>query len=64
MLLTIGVALGIFKIVGQKWLALKFDKDLASFRHAQEKELERFKFSFNALMDRKARGSLMRCVLS
>lgn len=47
-----GLAIWIFRTLGEKWLSSKFDKQLESYRHAQQKELERLKFNINALMDR------------
>ena len=47
-----GLAVWIFKTFGEKWLSAKFNERLESYRHAQQKELERLKFNINALMDR------------
>jgi hypothetical protein len=40
------------KVFGERWLNAKFDERLASFKHEQQKEIERLRFRINALMDR------------
>jgi hypothetical protein len=49
------IPIGIFKLLGEKWLNAKFDERLAAYKHAQQKELERLRFEINALFDRTAK---------
>lgn len=46
------IALLTFKTFSEKWLNAKFEERLASYKHAQQRELEQLKFNINALMDR------------
>jgi hypothetical protein len=41
-----------FRTFSEKWLNAKFEERLAAYKHEQQKELEHFKFSINAQMDR------------
>jgi hypothetical protein len=43
---------GLFKLLGEKWLNAKFEERLATFKHAQQQEIEHLRFRINALMDR------------
>lgn len=47
-----GLAFGLFKLFGDKWLTAKFDERLENYKHAQQRELEKLRFTINALMDR------------
>lgn len=51
-LATTGLALWVFKLLGEKWLSAKFDERLEAYKHAQQKELERLKFNISTLMNR------------
>jgi len=51
----VAMTFGLFKFFGEKWLNNKFDERLASFKHAQQQEIERLRFRINALMDRTAK---------
>jgi hypothetical protein len=46
------VAFALFRFLGEKWLNAKFEERLASYKHAQQQELERLKPKINTLMDR------------
>jgi hypothetical protein len=46
------LAYAIFLFLGQKWIESKFDKNLESFKHAQEREMERFRHDVNVLFSR------------
>jgi hypothetical protein len=48
----VGIAYGIFKFLGEKWLNAKFEERLAAYKHEQQKELEELRFKINTLMDR------------
>jgi hypothetical protein len=45
-------AFGIVKLFGEKWLQAKFDKQLAAYKHQQQKELAELKFKIDRLTDR------------
>src|SRR5258705_12641703 len=40
----------LFRLFSEKWLNSKFEERLAAYKHEQQKELERLKFSINAQM--------------
>jgi hypothetical protein len=42
----------LFRLFGEKWLSARFDQQLASFKHAQQKEIEELRYKINALLDR------------
>jgi len=46
------VAVGLFRAFGERWLNAIFEKQLAAYRHEQQKELEHLRYRINALMDR------------
>jgi hypothetical protein len=46
------LAYWVFKQFGEKWLNVKFSERLKDYKHSQHRELEKLKFSINALMDR------------
>jgi hypothetical protein len=48
----VGVALGMFKLFGNKWLESKFDKQLEAYKHAQQRELEKLRLEINTQFDR------------
>jgi hypothetical protein len=47
-----GLALGLFKLFGEKWIRAKFAERLEAFRHDQQKEIEHLRFEINKLFDR------------
>jgi hypothetical protein len=47
------LSFALFKFFGERWLSSKFDERMATFKHEQQKELERIKFEINSLMDRR-----------
>lgn len=47
-----GVAFWFFRKFGEKWLDTKFSQRLQDYKHTQQRELEKLRFSINALMDR------------
>jgi hypothetical protein len=49
--LTAG-AYGLFRLFAERWLKNRFDQQLETFRHAQQKELEELRYKINALLDR------------
>jgi hypothetical protein len=49
------VAYGLFKFFGEKWLNAKFEEHLATFKHEQQKEIERLRLRINTLTDRTTR---------
>lgn len=49
---VIVIAYGIFRKFGEKWLESKFEQSLTNYKHAQQKELERLRFSINSLLNR------------
>lgn len=46
------IAYALFRIFSEKWLTTKFEERLATYKHAQQRELEHLRFEINALMDR------------
>jgi hypothetical protein len=44
--------LWLFQTAAQKWLGAKFDRQLEAFKHEQQIEIERLKFSISAQLDR------------
>jgi hypothetical protein len=46
------VVYGAFKLFAQKWLESKFSEKLASYKHEQDKEIERLRFKINTMLDR------------
>jgi hypothetical protein len=42
----------LFRTAAEKWIGVKFDKQLEAFRHEQRVEIERLKFSISAQLDR------------
>lgn len=46
-------ALFLFKAYSEKWLNAKFEQKLASYKHLQNKEIEEFRYSINATLDRR-----------
>ena len=46
------IAYGIFRVFGEKWLNAIFDERLATYKHAQQKELEELQFKISTMMDR------------
>lgn len=42
----------LFKRYGERWIESKFESQLASYKHEQQKELEKVRFNINALLDR------------
>jgi hypothetical protein len=47
-----GLALWLFKLLGEKWLSSKFSERLEAFKHDQQKEIEHLRFEINKLFDR------------
>lgn len=43
---------GVFKILSIKWLDAKFEARLASYKHAQDRELEDLRFQISTQLDR------------
>ena len=42
----------LFRTAAEKWIGAKFDKQLEAFKHEQQVEIERLKFSISAQLDR------------
>jgi hypothetical protein len=42
----------LFRTAAEKWIGTKFDKQLEAFKHEQQVEIERLKFSISAQLDR------------
>jgi hypothetical protein len=51
-LVLVGIAYGIFRTCGERWLENKFQERLAAYKHALQTELEQLKYQINTLMDR------------
>jgi hypothetical protein len=49
---AVGLAYGVFHLFGVKWLENKFAERLATFKHAQAKEIEELRFHINSVFDR------------
>jgi hypothetical protein len=49
---TAALAYVIFMFLGQKWIEEKFAERLESYKHAQERELERYRHQVNVLFSR------------
>jgi len=49
---VVGAAYGLFKLLGEKWLTQKFNERLESYRHEQQKALERLKLQISSTLDR------------
>jgi hypothetical protein len=47
-----GLALWLFKLLGEKWISAKFAERLEAFKHDQQKEIEHLRFEINKLFDR------------
>jgi hypothetical protein len=47
-----GLALGLFKIFGERWIASKFEQRLEAYRHEHSRDLEQLKFEISKLFDR------------
>jgi uncharacterized protein YajQ (UPF0234 family) len=47
-----GVAYLIFMFLGKKWIENKFSERLEAYKHAQNRELEKFKYEINRLFSR------------
>lgn len=47
-----GAAYAFFRYLGDKWLTIKFNERLESYRHEQQRELEQLRFRINTLFDR------------
>ena len=50
--LSSGLAWWLFRTFGERWISSKFEKQLETFRHKNQTELENTRFEFNKLMDR------------
>jgi hypothetical protein len=48
----VGIALGLFRLFGEKWIASKFDKQLEAYKHAQQREIEKLRLDINTQFDR------------
>ena len=48
----VGMAFWFFRLLSEKWLDAKFNERLENYRHSQQRELEKLRFSINTLMDR------------
>jgi len=46
------LAYGLFRLFGERWLNTKFEERLASYKHAQQRELEHLRLEINSLLDR------------
>ena len=52
-LTSVGVLLlFLFRTAAEKWIGVKFDKQMEAFRHEQRVEIERLKFNISAQLDR------------
>lgn len=49
---SVGIAFGLFRFFGEKWLSARFDRELEHLRHQQSKELEQLRFKISQMMDR------------
>jgi hypothetical protein len=49
---AVGLAYGAFHLFGVKWLESKFAERLATFKHAQAKEIEEVRFRISSIFDR------------
>lgn len=49
------IAYAIFKRFGEKWLDVKFESQLADYRHRQQLEVEGLKYKITALVDRRTK---------
>jgi len=49
---AIALAYAVFMFLGKKWIESKFDERFATFKHAQEQELERYHHQVNILLSR------------
>lgn len=51
----VGLALALFKWLGEKWVDSRFEKELERYKNEQQQELERLKHKINSLLDRTVR---------
>ena len=51
----IGIAYGLFRFLGEKWLEAKFAERLADYKHKHQQELEQLRFKINSMFDRKTK---------
>jgi hypothetical protein len=49
---AVALAYVVFMFLGKKWIESKFDEGFATFKHAQEQELERYRHQVNILLSR------------
>lgn len=48
----VSLALGLFRLLGERWLGHTFDKRLDAYRHERDKDMERLRFEIAKLTDR------------
>ena len=49
---AVALAYAVFMFLGKKWIESKFEERLATFKHAQEQELEKYRHQINILFSR------------
>jgi hypothetical protein len=49
---AVALAYAVFMFLGKKWIESKFDERFATFKHAQEQELEKYRQQVNILLSR------------
>jgi hypothetical protein len=52
---TAAAAYGLFRLLGEKWIDQKFEKQLEAYKTEQSRELERLRHNINAVFDRTIR---------
>ena len=49
---SVAIAYSVFSLLGKKWLDNQFSKQLESFKHAQNLQMEQYRFEMNSLFNR------------
>jgi hypothetical protein len=52
---TVAAAYGLFKLLGEKWIDQKFEKQMEAYKTEQSRELERLRHKINGVFDRTIR---------